>query len=122
MKKVILATLTIIIVVATTNSVYFISTYFNLVIGHDLIGVDFDKTTSHSTVSWLFFLLSLIVTSSLTKHLWRRKYMRGLVVLIEALVGICSGGMKYATIRYKWYQHNQIRLMNFKRRMSAAIR
>lgn len=122
MKKVILVTLTIIMVVATINSIQFIASYFNLIFAPDLIGVDFDKTTSHSTISWLFFLLSLIVTSSLTKHFWRRKYMRGLVVLIEALVGICSGGMKYATMRYKWYQHSRIRLTNLKRRMSVAIR
>jgi hypothetical protein len=118
MKKVILVTLTIMVAIATINSIRFIGSYFDLIIGHDLIGVVFDETASNSTTAWVFFLLSLIVTSSLTKHLWRRKYMRGLVVLIELFIKICGWGMKYATVRYQWYQHSQIRLTNIKRRMS----
>jgi hypothetical protein len=122
MKKLILVTLTILAVAAAINSILFVGSYFDLVIARDYIVFHYDNTTSHSSSGWIIFLASFIVSLSWFKIFWRKKYMRGFMVIIDLSIKFCGGGMRCAARNYRWYENGKYCLMNLKRKFVAADR
>ena len=117
-----LMVLAIVAIAAIVNVLEFLLSYIELHIYRDDWVSVIRVSPHHTAMSWLTFAISAVGLGSWLRRYWRLKYIRGLMFVVDAGLVALAVTMKGVMALYCYYNNNQWRLVNLRRKLELYQR